>query len=162
MKFRLPSKPKLTGYLALALVAAGGLAFYFSDRTPPELVSFELTSQSVRVSDPAPQFEFFGRLTDQRGITGAEMRCVDGGEIKLLVYIAMSGGDRNRVSFGEVSGSFGWAGRWGGTSYDLSFEGLGKLPPEIGPTNCRWFAKVSDIVGNQALIDTGVTLEIKS
>ena len=160
MKLRLPSKAKLAWYLVLALGAGAGLTFYFSDRTPPELVSFELSSQSVIVSDPAPQFEFTGRITDERGVTGAEMQCLRDGEIQLLVYIAMAGGDRNRVSFGEVSGSFGWAGRWSGTSYDLSFEGLGKLPPDIESGSCDWYAKLSDIVGNASFVDTGVSLSI--
>ncbi len=162
MKLRLPSKAKLAWYLALALGAGAGLTFYFSDRTPPELVSFELSSQRVRVSDPAPQFEFTGRITDERGVTGAEMQCLQDGDIKLLVYVAMAGGDRNRVSFGEVSGSFGWAGRWSGTSYDLSFEGLGKLPPDIEAGSCDWHAKLRDIVGNESFVDTGVSLSIEN
>jgi len=154
------SKSKLAWYLVLATLAGAGLTFFFSDRTPPKIELFELTSQIVSSSDPAPQFEFTGRITDERGVTSAEMQCLQDGEIKLLIYIAMAGGDRNRVSFGEVSGSFGWAGRWRGTSYDLSFEGLGKLPPDIQTGSCDWYAKLGDIVGNEAFIDAGVSLRI--
>lgn len=162
MRLRLPSRRKLFRYGATVLIALLAVGFFFSDRDPPELLSFELNRTSVSVQDPAPQLSFTGRITDVRGVTGAELQCRSDDQTRLLIYIAMAGGDRNRVSFGEVSGSFGWAGRWSGTSYDLSFEGLGKLPPDIKPTSCRWFAKLSDIVGNEALIDTGVTLEIKS
>lgn len=160
MKNRLPSKRKVVQYTAISLGLGLAAGFYFSDRTPPELLSFNLSSENVRVLDPAPQLEFTGRITDERGVTGAEMQCLQDGDIKLLIYIAMAGGDRNRVSFGEVSGSFGWAGRWSGTSYDLSFEGLGKLPQDIEAGSCDWYAKLSDIVGNESFIDTGVSLRI--
>lgn len=160
--FKKITKPKLIRNLFLVLLLGAGLTFYFSDRTPPELSSFELSRQSVKTSDPAPQFEFSGRLTDERGVTRAELQCLEDGEIKLLIYIAMAGADRNRVSFGEVSGSFGWAGRWSGTAYDLEFEGLGKLPPQIAPISCQWHAKLRDLVGNEALFDTGLTLSVEN
>lgn len=116
----------------------------------------------MSVQDPAPQFEFSGQLSDSRGVTNAEFQCVEDGEIKLLIYLAMAGSDRNRVSFGQISGSFGWAGRWSGTSYDLSFEGLATLPPNLEATNCKWFAKLGDILGNQNYVDTGLTLVVNS
>lgn len=160
MKSQLPSARKLTWYFAIVAAIALAAGFYFSDTNPPELLGFEIDKSTVSASDPSPQLSFSGQITDVRGITSAELHCMAGDQTRLLIYIAMAGGDRNRVSFGEVSGSFGWAGRWSGTAYDLEFEGLGILPPSIEPTECSWHARLGDIIGNEAVFDTGVKLQI--
>jgi len=157
---RLPSKPKIFGYVALTLAGAIAAGFYFNDFSAPRLDNFSTSKQVVSVKDPAPQFEFSGQLSDARGVTNAEFQCVEDGETRLLIYLAMAGSDRNRVSFGQVSGSFGWAGRWFGTSYDLRFEGLANLPPNLETTHCEWFAKLGDILGNETYVDTGLTLVV--
>lgn len=162
MKNRLPSKRQVIQFLAITSVLGLAAGFYFSDRDPPELTEFEISRTQESLDGPEPQFEFSGRITDVRGVTEAQLQCLEGDQIRLLSFIAMAGGDRNRVSFGEVSGSFGWAGRWSGTSYDLRFEGLGKLPPGLEDINCTWHAKLRDIVGNQSFIDTGVSLSTEN
>ena len=162
MRFKLPSKPRLITYGVFATVALIAGSLFFDDSLPPKLDGFSLSETGVSINDPAPQFSFEGRITDDRGVTGAEFQCLEDGEARLLIYLAMAGSDRNRVSFGKLSGSFGWAGRWFGTAYDLSFEGNATLPPSLEAMNCQWHARVRDILGNESFIDTGVSLSIKN
>ena len=136
-----------------------GSIWFFSDKDSPELTGFELSAQAVSISQDG-KFEFAGSFTDARGVTEAQFECVENGEPKLIIVLAMQGNDRNRVSFGKISGSSTWTGRWSGTSYDLQFEGLAPLSDSFDPTSCSWYARLGDIVGNRVFQDTGLSLRL--
>ena len=136
-----------------------GSIWFFSDKDSPELTGFELSAQAVSISQDG-KFEFAGSFTDARGVTEAQFECVENGEPKLIIFLAMQGNDRNRVSFGKISGSSTWTGRWSGTSYDVQFEGLAPLSASFDPTSCNWYARLGDIVGNRVFQDTGVSLRL--
>lgn len=136
-----------------------GSIWFFSDKDAPELTSFELSAQAVSISQDG-QFEFSGSFTDARGVTAAQFECVENGEPKLLIFLAMQGNDRNRVSFGKISGSASWTGRWTGTAYDVQFEGIAPLSESFDPTSCSWYASLGDIVGNRVYQATEVSLEL--
>jgi hypothetical protein len=139
-----PSRKSILKFGAVALV--GGLAFFFytNDSTPPQLTDFSFAPSAT---DPAT-FEFSGRITDERGVSKAFFRCLDGEAEKMVLDVAMSGSSRNQVSFGLISKSPHWAGNWKGTSYDLSFQGQTSLP-EGFDSSCIWQVELSDALGNK-------------
>lgn len=159
MRLTLPSKPKLVLYAVGTVIGIAAVSWFFSERQAPELTSFELSSNQVSISQDQV-FSFTGSMRDERGITEAQLECVDNGEMRFIIFLAIQGNDRNRVSFGRIEGSANWTGRWGGNAYDLQFEGLAPLTETFEPANCSWFARVKDIVGNEAYYNTGVKLAV--
>lgn len=159
MAIKLPSKPKLALYGVLTIAAVIATTWFFSERDAPTLNSFEISPQSVSISKEG-LFSFAGSIADSRGVTEAQFECVEDGDAKLIIFIAMQGNDRNRVSFGRISGTANWSGRWSGTAYEFDFEGLAQLSSSFEPTACNWHARLGDIIGNRSYFDTGVKLEL--
>lgn len=159
MAIKLPSKPKLALYATLSIAGAIAVGWFFSEREAPELTSFEISAEKVSISQDQG-FSFSGSMRDERGVTDAQFECVQDGESKFIIFVAMQGNDRNRVSFGRISGTSTWTGRWSGSAYDFEFEGIATLTETFEPANCTWYASLGDIIGNKTYFDTGVSLEI--
>lgn len=141
------------------VAAAGAAAWFFSESDAPQLSNFQLSRQLVSIEQDG-HFSFSGQITDERGLTDAQLECMDGDEMEFIIFIAVQGNDRNRVSFGRIEGSAEWAGRWSGNAYDLQFEGEAVLSETFQPAQCTWFARFKDIVGNRSYTDTGVELTV--
>ena len=154
-----PSKRKLAVYGLGTILGLSTLIWFFSDSTPPAVTNFALSGATVSIANDK-LFSFSGEMRDDRGITEAQFECVSDEKVEFIIFIAMQGNDRNRVSFGRISGTANWTGRWSGSSYALEFEGLAPLTETFEPTNCDWFARLSDIVGNETYFDTGARLKI--
>lgn len=140
-------KPKLKTVLKFGTIATlSTIAFflYTNDRNPPELSEF-----SFEASPSTPgRYDFSGRITDERGVAKAAFRCLKDDVETMVLDVAMSGANRNQVSFGLISKSPHWAGNWKGTSYDLSFQGQTNLPTGFEP-DCMWQVALVDALGNR-------------
>ena len=131
--------------MAIATLSTAGFLLYTNDRVAPVVSEF-----SFAESDAEPgRYKFSGRITDERGVSRAFFRCLEGEQEQLVLDVAMSGSNRNQVSFGLISKSPHWAGNWKGTSYDLRFQGQ-TLLTELAPT-CQWQAELEDSLGNKTV-----------
>lgn len=146
MKIQKPNRKTVLKYLAIATVSTVGFALYTNDRTPPVLSDF---SFSESLTEPG-RYDFSGRITDERGTSKAFFRCLQENQELMVLDVAMSGSNRNQVSFGLISKSPHWAGNWKGTSYDLKFQGQTKLPDGFAP-DCSWQVELVDALGNKTL-----------
>lgn len=159
MKFKL-NRRKLFGYSALTAVIAGGLWLYNSDDQAPEISNVNFSRSSITLSSSDLSLAFSGRITDQRGVSLVELRCINDGETELMSYMVMSGSFRGSVSFGFEGSTYNWVSYWDGTRYDLTYDAVGRIPPNSKPLKCNWFANLADELGNQALVDLNQSLEI--
>jgi hypothetical protein len=141
-----PSRKTVLKYGSISVVAGIAFFLYTNDSAPPVLSDFSFAASA---SDPET-FEFSGRITDERGVSKALFRCLDGQEEKMVLDVAMSGASRNQVSFGLISKSPHWAGNWKGTSYDLRFQGQTNLIEGLEPS-CNWQVELVDALGNKTV-----------
>jgi len=144
LKFQKPARKTVLKYTAISILCTAGFALYTNDRNPPELTEFSFEAHAFEVG----RYDFSGRLTDTRGTAKAYFRCLDGEKEQFVLNVAMSGSNRNQVSFGVISRSPHWAGNWKGTSYDLKFQGQTNLPAGSEP-NCQWQVELVDSLGNR-------------
>lgn len=142
MKIRKLKRKTLMKYSAITIVSVAGFALYTNDHSAPELESFYFQQGPIE-----GEYELGGRITDERGVSYAEFECFEGTELKQVIVVAMSGANRNKVSFGVLSRSPNWVGSWKGTSYDLTFSAILRNQPVS--QNCRWSATLKDNLGNQ-------------
>ena len=77
-----------------------------------------------------------------------------------MIHLAITGGNRNRVSFGFDETTYNWRGAWSGTRYDLSFGGVGNIPPETQDIDCAWHTHLVDELGNSSFEPLGQYLTI--
>ena len=136
-------KPKtLIKYSVFSALGLGAFFLYANDHEPPVLTGFSFEADSQEVGE----YVFSGAISDERGVAKAAFSCLDGDQIRMVIDVAMSGSNRNQVSFGLISKSPHWAGNWSGTSYELQFQGrtnLGERAP-----SCIWRAELKDSLGN--------------
>jgi hypothetical protein len=138
-------KPKPKTLIKYSAFTALGLVAYFlytNDHEPPVLTGFSFEADSQEVGE----YVFSGAISDERGVAKAAFSCLDGDQVRMVIDVAMSGSNRNQVSFGLISKSPHWAGNWSGTSYELEFRGQTNLG-EQGPS-CIWQAELKDSLGN--------------
>lgn len=136
-------KPKtLIKYSIFTILGLVGFFIYTDDQEPPVLSGFNFSANTLE----AGSYVFSGRISDERGVAKAAFSCLDGDEVRMVIDVAMSGSNRNQVSFGFISKSPHWAGNWSGTSYELEFQGRTKVPGTL-PT-CTWQAELKDSLGN--------------
>ncbi len=151
-----PEKRTVVKYTIISLVLGAGFYFYTDDHDAPQLTGFAFEN-----TDKPNEYEYSGRLTDARGVSRAEFECLDQGEIKLVIVVAMTGADRNKTSFGILSKSPIWSGSWKGTSYVLDFGGRAIFPSQTQPISCIWRGKLRDNLGNEAVIENLQKTEIQ-
>lgn len=144
MKFQKPARKTVLKYSAISILCIAGFALYTNDQAPPVLTDFSFQANAAE----AGRYDFSGRITDERGTSKAYFRCMAGDKEQFVLNVAMSGSNRNQVSFGVISRSPHWAGNWKGTSYDLYFQGQTNLPVGSEP-NCQWQVELVDSLGNQ-------------
>ncbi len=153
---------KLVKYSIGLLVISGGLWYYNSDSNPPELSEFSFSKSLISLSDEDRSLQFSGRITDERGISLVELRCVENDETRLISYMSMSGSFRGGVSFGVAGRTAKWVSYWDGNRYDLNYDAIGALPAGMQPFQCSWFAHLADELGNEIVMDLKQTLELAS
>jgi hypothetical protein len=144
LKFQKPTRKTVLKYSVISVLSVAGFALYTNDHTPPVLTGFSFQANP----DEAGRYDFSGRITDERGTSKAYFRCMAEDKEQFVLNVAMSGSNRNQVSFGVISRSPHWAGNWKGTSYDLYFQGQTNLPVGSEP-NCQWQVELVDSLGNQ-------------
>ncbi len=152
----LPSRKTVIRYTIISLILGAGFYFYTDDHDAPQLTGFAFEN-----TDKPTEYEYSGRLTDARGVSRAQFECLDQGEIKLVIVVAMTGADRNKTSFGILSKSPIWSGSWKGTSYELDFRGRAIFPSQTEPISCIWRGKLRDNLGNEAVIENLQKTEIQ-
>ncbi len=152
----LPSRKTVIRYTIISLILGAGFYFYTDDHDAPQLTGFAFEN-----TDKSTEYEYSGRLTDARGVSRAQFECLDQGEIKLVIVVAMTGADRNKTSFGILSKSPIWSGSWKGTSYALDFGGRAIFPSQTEPISCIWRGKLRDNLGNEAVIENLQKTEIQ-
>lgn len=144
MKFQKPARKTVLKYSAISILCVASFVLYTSDQVPPNLTEFSFKANATE----AGRYDLSGRITDERGTAKAYFRCMDGGREQFVLNVAMSGSNRNHVSFGVISRSPHWAGNWKGTSYDLFFQGQTNLPAGTEPS-CQWQVELADSLGNK-------------
>lgn len=140
------SRKTLLKYGAISIAVAIAFFVYTNDSAAPKLDNFSFAENP----SGSRTFEFSGRITDERGTSKAFFRCLQDNQELMVLDVAMSGSNRNQVSFGLISKSPHWAGNWKGTSYDLKFQGQTKLPDGFAP-DCSWQVELVDALGNKTL-----------
>ena len=159
MQFKI-SKRQIIKWSAISSVIIGGLLFYTSDHEPPVLESVSFSAEELALGGEVGLLNFDGRVTDARGINTVQLHCVEDGETVLMIHLAITGGNRNRVSFGFDDTTYNWRGAWNGTRYDLSFGGVGRIPPETEAMACDWYSSLRDELGNSSWEPIGHSFQL--
>lgn len=147
----------LFNYTAFGVAIGVGFLIYNNDQFAPVLNNFEVGEASLNSDTGQIEFAFSGEITDSRGITAAEIHCIENEQTKFFIYLELYGSSKYFVSFGEKSGSFSWMGGWDGTATDLSFQGNARLIAPESPINCQWQSRLKDAVGNYKEADLAIT-----
>ena len=147
----------LAKYTALGLAIGIGVLIYNNDQSAPVMKNFEVGEPSLNSSTGQIEFSFSGQITDTRGITAAEIHCIEHDQTKFFIYLELYGSSKYFVSFGEKSGSFSWMGSWDGTATDLSFKGNARLIAPDSQIDCNWQSRLKDAVGNYEEADLAIT-----
>lgn len=161
MKFKI-SRRQVIKWSVISAVAIGGFIFYTSDHDAPVLESVSFSADQLTLGGEVGLLDFDGRVTDARGINTVQLHCVEDGETVLMIHLAITGGNRNRVSFGFDDTTYNWRGAWNGTRYDLSFGGVGRIPVETPELSCDWYANLRDELGNASWEPIGLSFELKT
>ena len=156
------SKRQALKWGAIGLVVSFGTFFYMSDHEAPELEEISFSTSRMTLDGQVGLLGFEGRVTDARGINTVQLHCMDRNQTRIMIHLAITGGNRNRVSFGLDDTTYNWRGSWSGTRYDLSFSGLGRIPIGTPELDCDWFASLKDELGNSSWEPIGPSFSLRS
>jgi hypothetical protein len=159
MQFKI-SKRQLIKWSAISVVAIGAFIIYTSDNDAPVLESVSFSRGEMFLDGEMGLMEFDGRVTDARGINSVQLHCIESGQTKIMIHLAITGANRNRVSFGLDETTYNWRGSWKGTRYDLSFGGIGRIPPDTQSIACDWYSSLRDELGNSSWEPIGLSFQL--
>ena len=149
-------------YGLIALAVYLGYLIYANDSEAPVLSNFKVSAPVFDSDKNQATFTFSGQVSDPKGISSAEIHCVQNGQSDYFIYLELFGSSKYLVSFGQRSGSFSWLGGWDGSASDLTFEGKGRIAASAELFRCNWESRLKDSLGNYEVIDLGISTEINA